>query len=60
MSLFTPFLACFVQKSDSRVNTTDANLKILPFKKPKSKTKSPRAPTIVVSYFPIGSNLSRL
>ncbi|CAL9224934.1 unnamed protein product [Arabidopsis halleri] len=60
MSFFTPFFACFVPKSNSRVNTTDNSLKILSLKKPKNKTESPKAPTIVVSYFPVGSNLSRL
>ncbi|CAH8277034.1 unnamed protein product [Arabidopsis lyrata] len=60
MSLFTSFFACFVPKSKSRVNTTDSNLEVLSLKKPKSKTDSPRTPTIVVSYFPVGSNLSRL
>ncbi|AEE83173.1 hypothetical protein AtNW77_Chr4g0286621 [Arabidopsis thaliana] len=60
MSLFTLFFACFVPKSGSRINTTDSNLEVLSLKKPKRKTESIRTPTIVVSYFPVGSNLSRL
>ncbi|XP_023635387.1 uncharacterized protein LOC111829710 [Capsella rubella] len=57
-SLFASFFGCFVPKSGSRISSTDAsNLEDLSLKKPKSK--SPRAP-IVVSYFPAGSNLSRL
>ncbi|KAG7547944.1 hypothetical protein ISN44_As12g031490 [Arabidopsis suecica] len=60
MSLFTSFFACFVPRSSVRVNTTDTNLEVLSLKKPKSKTESSRTPTIVVSYFPVGSNLSRM
>ncbi|XP_006284838.2 uncharacterized protein LOC111829732 [Capsella rubella] len=61
MSLFTLFLVCFGQKNEPRINnTTDTNLEVLSLKKPKSKTESPTTPTIVVSYFPVGSNLSRL
>ncbi|XP_020875685.1 uncharacterized protein LOC110226967 [Arabidopsis lyrata subsp. lyrata] len=60
MSFFTPFFACFVPKSISRVHTTDTNLKILSLKKPKSKTESLRAPTIVISSFQVCFNLSRM
>ncbi|CAL9224935.1 unnamed protein product [Arabidopsis halleri] len=60
MSLFTPFFDCFIPRSGVRVNTTDTNLEVLSLKKPKSTTESPRTPTIVVSYFPVGSNLSRM
>ncbi|CAL9228140.1 unnamed protein product [Arabidopsis halleri] len=57
-SLFASFFDCFAPKSDSQISSTDeTNLKVLSSKKPKSK--SPRAP-IIVSYFPAGSNLSRL
>ncbi|KAG7540249.1 hypothetical protein ISN45_Aa07g004840 [Arabidopsis thaliana x Arabidopsis arenosa] len=57
-SLFASIFDCFAPKSDSQISSTDeSNLKVLSSKKPKSK--SPRAP-IIVSYFPAGSNLSRL
>ncbi|KAL0790920.1 hypothetical protein Bca101_007166 [Brassica carinata] len=63
MSLFTSFLSCFVPKSSSRISsingTNDSNSKVLSLEKPKIKSKSPRAP-VIVSYFPAGSNLSRL
>ncbi|XP_019086519.1 PREDICTED: uncharacterized protein LOC109126967 [Camelina sativa] len=60
MSLSKLFFACFGRKSDSRIDTTDINLEVMSLKKPKRKTESPRTPTIVVSFFPVGSNLSRL
>ncbi|XP_019089464.1 PREDICTED: uncharacterized protein LOC109128122 [Camelina sativa] len=59
-SLCTLFFTCFGRKSDLRIDTTDTNLEVMSLKKPKRKTESPRTPTIVVSYFPVGSNLSRL
>ncbi|VVB10166.1 unnamed protein product [Arabis nemorensis] len=60
MCLFASLLDCFAPKSGSRISSTDeSNLKALSLERPKSKSESPRAP-IVVSYFPVGSNLSRL
>ncbi|XP_024005601.1 uncharacterized protein LOC112082240 [Eutrema salsugineum] len=60
MSLLASFFDCFFPKSGSRISSTDdSNSKVLSLEKPKSKSKSTRAP-IIVSYFPVGSNLSRL
>ncbi|CAN8229282.1 unnamed protein product [Cochlearia groenlandica] len=57
MSFFKYLFDCFTTKSDSQISSTEeiSNSKVLSLKKPKS----PRAP-IIVSYFPVGSNLSRL
>ncbi|KAG2241041.1 uncharacterized protein BNAC01G03020D [Brassica napus] len=61
MSLLASFFGCFVPKSGSKISSSDgsSNSKTLSLEKPKSKSKSPRAP-MIVSYFPVGSNLSRL
>ncbi|CAF2067668.1 unnamed protein product [Brassica napus] len=59
MSLLASFFGCFVPKSGSKISSSDgsSNSKTLSLEKPKSKSKSPRAP-MIVSYFPVGSNLS--
>lgn len=60
MSLFAFFSGCFAPNSGSRISSSnESNSKVLSLKKPKSKPESPRGP-IIVSYFPVGSNLSRL
>ncbi|XP_038721179.1 uncharacterized protein LOC120013446 [Tripterygium wilfordii] len=59
MTLFSFICSCFVPKSSSQVITDDADVKTTSLKKPKGKSKSQRAP-IVVSYFPVGSQPSRL
>ncbi|CAN8302731.1 unnamed protein product [Cochlearia groenlandica] len=59
MSLFTLLLSCFVSRSGSRISSTESNIEVLSPRKPKSKIKSTRTP-IIVFYFPVGSNLSRL
>ncbi|KAF8101089.1 hypothetical protein N665_0210s0024 [Sinapis alba] len=62
MSLLASFFGCFVSKSGSKISSSDgssSNSKALSLEKPKGKSKSPRAP-MIVSYFPVGSNLSRL
>ncbi|EOA19165.1 hypothetical protein CARUB_v10007842mg [Capsella rubella] len=41
-------------------HVASTNLEVLSLKKPKSKSESLKTPTIVVSYFLVGSNLSRL
>ncbi|CAF2247266.1 hypothetical protein BRARA_H01646 [Brassica rapa] len=56
MSPLASFFGCFVPKSSAKISSTnDSNSKVLSLEKPKS----PRAP-VIVSYFPAGSNLSRL
>ncbi|XP_018481259.1 uncharacterized protein LOC130511755 [Raphanus sativus] len=62
MSLFASFFGCFVPKSGSKISSIDgstSNSKVMSLEKPKRKSDSSRAP-IIVSYFPVGSNLSRL
>ncbi|CAF1710572.1 hypothetical protein Bca4012_007254 [Brassica carinata] len=60
MSPLASFFGCFVPKSRAKISSTnDSNSKVLSLEKPKIKSKSPRAP-VIVSYFPAGSNLSRL
>ncbi|KAF8101525.1 hypothetical protein N665_0204s0022 [Sinapis alba] len=63
MSLFASFFGCFLPKSGSRVNSIDgssSNSKVMmSLEKPKRKADTSRAP-VIVSYFPVGSNLSRL
>ncbi|CAF2146807.1 unnamed protein product [Brassica rapa] len=60
MSLLASFFGCFVPKSGSKISSSDgSNSKVMSLEKPKSKSKSPRAP-MIVSYFPVGSNLSHL
>ncbi|GMY22258.1 protein QUIRKY-like [Fagus crenata] len=57
MALFSAFFKCFVPSSLSQVS--DDVIKADSSEKPKNKSKSSGAP-IVVSYFPVNSNLSRL
>ncbi|CAH8315034.1 unnamed protein product [Eruca vesicaria subsp. sativa] len=63
MSLFASFFGCFVSNSGSKINSIDgsntSNSKVMSLEKPKRKSDTSRAP-IIVSYFPVGSNLSRL
>ncbi|XP_019058718.1 PREDICTED: uncharacterized protein LOC109116903 [Tarenaya hassleriana] len=60
MSLVSDFFCCFAPKPVSRVaSDEDDTPKISSFEKRKGKPKSSRAP-VVVTYFPVGSNLSRL
>ncbi|KAG2244777.1 hypothetical protein Bca52824_093389 [Brassica carinata] len=61
MSLLASLFGCFDSKSGSKISSADgsSNPKALSSEKSKSKSKSPRAP-MIVSYFPVGSNLSRL
>ncbi|KAK4591608.1 hypothetical protein RGQ29_016151 [Quercus rubra] len=59
MALFSAFFKCFVPSSLSQVS--DGAMKAESSEKSKSKSKSkPSGAPIVVSYFPVNSNLSRL
>ncbi|CAN8276353.1 unnamed protein product [Cochlearia groenlandica] len=61
MSSFASFFGCFVPKSSSRISSNDgSNSEVLSLEKPKRKLESSSRGPIIVSYFPIGSNLSRL
>ncbi|KAG6630670.1 hypothetical protein I3843_13G031900 [Carya illinoinensis] len=64
MSLFSAFFGCFMrsssQVSDDHVGGSGSCTKECSSElKPKSKSKSSGGP-ILVSYFPVSSNLSRL
>ncbi|KAL0686817.1 hypothetical protein Bca4012_086494 [Brassica carinata] len=61
MSLLASFFGCFVPKSGSKISSSDgsSNSKTLSLEKPKSKSKSPRAP-MIVSYFPVDGFVAAL
>ncbi|CAF2133208.1 hypothetical protein YC2023_032838 [Brassica napus] len=63
MSLFTSFFGCFVPKSGSRISSDDgstSNSKVMSLEKAKRKADDTWRAPIIVTYFPVGSNLSRL
>ncbi|KAF5750548.1 hypothetical protein HS088_TW03G00886 [Tripterygium wilfordii] len=59
MALFSFIYSCFVPESSSQVISDDPDVKTASFETPRSKFRSQRPP-IVVSYFPVGSQPSRL
>ncbi|KAH0871700.1 hypothetical protein HID58_078722, partial [Brassica napus] len=63
MSLFASFFGCFIPKSSSRISSDDgstSNSKVMSLEKPKRKADDTSRAPIIVTYFPVGSNLSRL